>query len=259
MYKINVLLRVTLPYFYLCWCTLCQQRALVWQVRMHSVYTWYAQQNDNHIADAAHYSWLLIAVNLFVILQQYLKNRLFVPQRSMFVPIPIKIPLSELMCLLKETMCTTGHVGPKQVAEVSTVFSLLFSTDILMGWLRKRYKMLSQPFWIYFNFSNPDWFACFFHPVKIIQHKVPLITQVEVGICPGCRTRWEKNGGCPYMICGNCGLPFCWNCLQPFKTHDYDLCERTVTQSKVCVSLMQSVQLVQHPLLTGGLVVRRPL
>jgi hypothetical protein len=28
--------------------------------------------------------------------------------------------------------------------------------------------------------------------------------------CPNCKTRWEKNGGCLHMNCGNCSYHWCW-------------------------------------------------
>ncbi|XP_022081365.1 uncharacterized protein LOC110974212 [Acanthaster planci] len=58
------------------------------------------------------------------------------------------------------------------------------------------------------------------------EEKKPLITHVLVKRCPRCHTRWEKNGGCPSMICGTCQLNFCWLCLRPFTNHDYDSCRR---------------------------------
>ncbi|XP_038066873.1 uncharacterized protein LOC119736918 isoform X2 [Patiria miniata] len=60
------------------------------------------------------------------------------------------------------------------------------------------------------------------------EKKVPLITHVQVKQCPGCRTRWEKNGGCPSMICGTCNLNFCWLCLRKYNNHDYSLCGKSV-------------------------------
>ena len=35
--------------------------------------------------------------------------------------------------------------------------------------------------------------------------------------CPGCGRAIQKNGGCPSMVCSQCGVNFCWNCLECFR------------------------------------------
>lgn len=43
--------------------------------------------------------------------------------------------------------------------------------------------------------------------------------------CPRCKTSIEKNGGCNYVTCTNCGLGFCYYC---FGTHHGTVCPPTV-------------------------------
>lgn len=33
--------------------------------------------------------------------------------------------------------------------------------------------------------------------------------------CPHCGVRIEKNGGCDYIQCTQCGYEFCWECAHP--------------------------------------------
>eukprot|EP00475_Leptophrys_vorax_P043777 TRINITY_DN8526_c0_g1_i1.p1 TRINITY_DN8526_c0_g1~~TRINITY_DN8526_c0_g1_i1.p1 ORF type:complete len:344 (-),score=31.08 TRINITY_DN8526_c0_g1_i1:415-1323(-) len=34
--------------------------------------------------------------------------------------------------------------------------------------------------------------------------------------CPNCKSRIQKNGGCPHMQCRSCKHHFCWGCLRPY-------------------------------------------
>lgn len=39
--------------------------------------------------------------------------------------------------------------------------------------------------------------------------------------CPGCQVPIEKNGGCNYIVCTQCGLGFCYFC---FRNHHGTAC-----------------------------------
>ena len=36
-------------------------------------------------------------------------------------------------------------------------------------------------------------------------------------VCGRCKALIQKNGGCPHVVCGNCGINICWVCMQTFK------------------------------------------
>ncbi|OMJ72559.1 hypothetical protein SteCoe_28975 [Stentor coeruleus] len=42
----------------------------------------------------------------------------------------------------------------------------------------------------------------------------------SVKICPTCKVRTERNGGCPYMICHKCTTSWCWICGKADNEHD---------------------------------------
>lgn len=45
-----------------------------------------------------------------------------------------------------------------------------------------------------------------------------------VKICPTCKVRTERNGGCPYMICQKCTTSWCWICGKADTEHDGIYC-----------------------------------
>uniref|UniRef100_A0A7S2IJU9 RBR-type E3 ubiquitin transferase n=1 Tax=Helicotheca tamesis TaxID=374047 RepID=A0A7S2IJU9_9STRA len=42
---------------------------------------------------------------------------------------------------------------------------------------------------------------------------------VYTKVCPKCKTRIEKNGGCNHMTCRKCNHEFCWICMKNWKGH----------------------------------------
>ncbi|OMJ70347.1 hypothetical protein SteCoe_31701 [Stentor coeruleus] len=46
----------------------------------------------------------------------------------------------------------------------------------------------------------------------------------QVKLCPNCKVKIQKNGGCPHMSCGKCSYRFCWRCEKSLDDHNDYVC-----------------------------------
>lgn len=46
----------------------------------------------------------------------------------------------------------------------------------------------------------------------------------QVKLCPNCKVRIQKNGGCPHMTCAKCSYRFCWRCEKSLDDHNEYVC-----------------------------------
>ena len=60
----------------------------------------------------------------------------------------------------------------------------------------------------------------------------------DVRKCPNCKTRIQKNGGCPHMNCFRCHHDFCWCCMGQWRNHNhwYSLCPKL--PFSICVNIL---------------------
>ncbi|OMJ70346.1 hypothetical protein SteCoe_31700 [Stentor coeruleus] len=46
----------------------------------------------------------------------------------------------------------------------------------------------------------------------------------QVKLCPNCKVKIQKNGGCPNMSCSKCFYKFCWRCEKSLHQHSHYKC-----------------------------------